>query len=100
MKTKFMESKNGYRMGTEPLVAESKRMIIEETKLDMKPDKESEKDKSHPIMIVGSNNVVGKNVFLINTDSDDELQSFLKYLPSEVWDAMILHMTNIVDKTD
>lgn len=83
-------------VGTEQLIVKSQTITIEEQKFDMKSDKEKEKEKSHPIMIVGSNNVIGKNVFLINTDSDQDVQAFLKYLPPEVWDAMVLQMTRMV----
>lgn len=92
-----MQLEKNYISGTEQLVTESKRIIIQEKKIDMPSEKEQEKEKSHPIMIVGSNNVVGKNVFLFNTGSEQDVQDFLQHLPPEVWDAMVVQMTNITN---
>lgn len=88
-------------LGTKELFAESTQVVVKEEKVKMKSisNEEQEKDKSHPILIIGSNNVVGKNVFLINTGSDQEtIQEALQIFPPEILDKFMFGLGTEIQK--
>lgn len=66
-----MELENNDRIFvTEELVMESKKVIITRQSMTVEKNekKESKQVIEHPILIVGSNNVVGNNIFLFNSN--------------------------------
>lgn len=89
---------NHNTLGTKELITESKQVIIREERLNMFVNDE-EKEKSHPILIIGSNNVIGKNVFLINTGSDQStIQEALQVFPPELLDKFMFGLGTEIQK--
>lgn len=85
-------------LGTKELITESKKVILREERLNMSVNDE-EKEKSHPVLIIGSNNIIGKNVFLINTGSDQEtIQEALQAIPPEILDKFLFGMGTEIQK--
>ncbi|BAQ61132.1 hypothetical protein GM3708_1538 [Geminocystis sp. NIES-3708] len=89
-------------MGTEELVTKSKKVIIAERELNIKPSNDNnndEKEKTHPILIIGSNNIFGKNVFLLNAGTEQQDIDFLmQHFSPELLDKFMFGLNTEIDK--
>jgi len=69
---------------TETIVKQEDKLMMSE-----EPKKDEDKTPSN-VIIVGSNNIMGHNIFLVNTNTKDEdLSTLIESLPPETRDSFL-----------
>lgn len=75
------------------------QLIIMDNRMANNSSEKSKKEDSRPAVVVGSNNIIGHNIFLVNTNSEQEnLESLIKALPPEFLEKLVMAMGNVIQK--
>lgn len=82
-----------------PVKTEAQLIVIMDNNLPYNSLEKATKEEKHPAVVFGSNNIIGHNIFLVNTNSEQEsLESLIKALPSEFLEKLMLAMGSVIEQ--
>lgn len=82
-----------------PIEKESQELIAQEEKIIIMNAPEEENVRPSSVTIFGSNNIMGHNIFLVNTSAEEkDLEKLISSLPAEFLDKFIAAMGNVIQK--
>jgi len=90
---------NGIREEESQSYLQADSIIIMDNGMPNDSSEQKKKEEARPFVVVGSNNIIGHNIFLVNTNSEQEnLESLIKALPSEFLEKLMMAMGSVIQK--